>query len=220
MSAISPSDERLTDEVYALLEKLPRLNHETPSSQLPSNGIYVFFERGELIRRKNTVRYRIVRVGTHSGHNRFQNRIRQHYGRVRSLGGNKNTSVFRKHVGGALLRKSNPRDPRLQDWLEQDGPSFDEIEQKVSCALRKNFTFSCFSVDRQEERAVLERGLIALLAQRPLGTPSANWLGRFAASEEVRRSGLWNSQHVNGWRLTHDEFRRLSELVSLTLGKG
>lgn len=210
---------QMIEEVYALIRLLPRLNHRTLRKQLPANGIYVFFERGEVVQWRSRVIDRIVRVGTHRGDGRFRTRIRQHYGKVRSLGGNKNSSVFRKHVGGALLRKANPHDPRLEEWLAQGGPSFNEVEELVSRALREGFTFSCFRVDSPGERLALERGLIALFASYPLGQPSADWLGLYAADERLRRSGLWNTQGTGAEPLTLAEFSRLEDLVKETLAE-
>jgi len=48
---------------------------------------------------------------------------------------------------------------------------------------------------------VIERNSIALLSNFntpdvPLDPPSPNWLGRWADRELVRRSGLWNVNHV------------------------
>jgi len=105
----------------------------------------------------------------------------------------------------------------LTDWLAQGSPSFPEVEEMVSRVLREKFTFCCFGVDQRRERLSLERGLIALFAQYPLGQPSPNWLGRFAASEKIRRTGLWNTQHIDAEPLTGEEFRRLEQLVKAAL---
>lgn len=206
-------NNHLTESLYTLLQPLPRFNHLTPRNLLPPNGIYIFFENQETIGTTD----RIVRVGTQKKDGRFKNRIRQHYGYVNSLKGNKNGSIFRKHLGGALLRKDNPSDPRLKDWLKQDGPTFIEVEENVSRVLRGDFTFSCFTVDSPEERLSLEKGLIALLAQFPLGEPSATWLGSYASSEDIRRCGLWNTQHINAQPLTLEEFQRVEQLVNTTM---
>jgi len=90
----------------------------------------------------------------------------------------------------------------------------------VSRELQARFTFCCFEVDDAECRKSLESGLIALLAQCPLGTPSANWLGGYAASEKVVRSGIWNSQRIEAEPLTAREFQKLSDLVTITIEKG
>ncbi len=122
-------------------------------------------------------------------------------------------------MGGALLRKANLQDSRLQEWLKQGGRSFPEVEEMVSRVLQENLTFSCFRADQKEERLVLEKRLVALLVQYPLGQPSADWLGRYAASEEIRSSGVWNTQHIHAEPLTDQEFRRVEQLVKATLAE-
>lgn len=204
----------ITSRVYTLIAPLPRYDHHTPTEQLPKNGIYLFFERGEVVQRRNKILQRIVRVGTHKKNGLFSRRIRQHYGRVASLGGNKNASVFRRHLGGALLRRLDLSDPRLEEWLTQGAPTFPEVESMVSLLLRFDFAFSCLRVDREGERLDLERSLIALLAQHPLGRPSRTWLGAYAASERIRESGLWNTQHLGGEPLTREKLTRLEKLIT------
>jgi hypothetical protein len=206
-----------TAAVYALVRSLPRLNHEARSPDLPPNGIYLFFERGETVKREGQTYDRIVRIGTHRQDGRFPARIRQHYGHVFSLRGNKNSSVFRKHLGGALMRRVDTSDQRIGPWLIQGGPSFPEVEESVSRLLRECFTFACFRVDLREDRMLLESGLIALLAQHPLGQPSEDWLGHHAASEEIRRTGLWNTQRVDAVPLTDEEVQRFERLVQAAL---
>ncbi len=159
---------------------------------------------------------RIVRIGTHRVDGRFSKRIRQHYGNRNSLRGNKNGSIFRKHLGAALVRKKNPRDPRLKDWLSQGGPSFTEIEEFVSETLRSMFTFVFIPVEQSERRLILERGLIALLAKYPLGGSSKQWLGYHAASKEIRNSGLWNTQHIDATPLSDNEYDDLTRFAYRT----
>jgi len=206
--------------VYELAHLLPRRDHVTPSRALPLDGLYLFFERGELVDCSGRAVDRIVRVGTHRMNGRFRKRIRQHYGRVRSLGGNRDESIFRKHVGTALLRKAGPCDTELNDWLAGNGPSSPALEAEVSQTLRDNFTFVCVRVDDGGRRRCLERGLIALLAQHPLGSPSAGWLGHHAFADEIRSSGLWNVQHIADDPITPTDFGQLSGLVQATLAEG
>ena len=50
------------------------------------------------------------------------------------------------------------------------------------------------------ERAFIERNSIALLSASsnpPTDAPSPDWLGRHSTRERVRRSGLWNNNHVD-----------------------
>lgn len=207
------------DEVYALLQNLPRFDHLTPKGELPDNGIYLFFEKGETVSWRQQQVPRVVRVGTHRKDGRFPTRIRQHYGHVNSLRGNKNGSVFRKHVGGALLRKSDLRDPRLKPWLGQKGGSFPEVEEEVSQILRENFTFSCVRVDEAADRLALERGLIALLAQHSPWKPSQNWLGHHAANKKIRECGLWNVQRTTSQPLSSNELRQLRQFIEVTFDR-
>ena len=205
--------------VHELARLLPRRDHVTPSQSLPLDGLYLFFERGELAECRGLTVDRIVRVGTHRVNGRFRKRVLQHYGPVSPLGGNRRGSIFRKHVGAALLRKADPYDTGLKDWLAKNGPPFPTLEAEVSRTLRGNFTFVCFPVDNREERLRLEGGLIALLAQHPLRGPSTGWLGRHALAGEIRSSGLWNVQHIADDPITPADLERLSELVQVTLAE-
>jgi hypothetical protein len=72
----------------------------------PGKGVYFFFETGE-IRRESGIGPRVVRVGTHalasSSRATLRQRLFQHRGNAGDRGGNHRGSVFRKHVGFALL---------------------------------------------------------------------------------------------------------------------
>lgn len=53
---------------------------------------------------------------------------------------------------------------------------------------------------KQSHRKVIETNAIALLSgagPEPIDPPSPDWLGRWADREAVRRSGLWNVNHVD-----------------------
>ncbi len=189
--------DSITRWAYQTLNQLDCHTWQTQSWMGPHNGIYVFYEKGETVTDGGHTWDRIVRIGTHRRDGNFRARIRQHYGPAKTLGGNKNSSVLRKHLGGAIMRRRDPEDPRLSDWLKPGGPTFREIEEDVSRSLRDHFTFVCFRVDDAADRLALESGLIALMAQAPLGPPTSGWLGRFAASPAIRRSGLWNTQCID-----------------------
>lgn len=197
--------------LYDLTIALPRFNSETPSKGLVRNGIYLFYETGETIAHCDQMLDRIVRVGTHKVENGFRQRVRQHFRN------NKNGSVFRRHLGGALLAQDDPGDPRIPVWVKQKTPPDQDVEARVSSTLAERFTFSCFAVETERERLDLERGLIALLAQHA-NQHSERWLGQWAASPVVRRSSLWNTQQVDAEPLTESEFERLERAISLTLG--
>jgi len=205
--------DRRVEELYGLLAELPRCAHETPRAALPSDGIYFFFEADEQVEIGGTALDRVVRVGTHRVDGRFPTRIRQYYGYRGSLGGNKNGSVFRKHLGGALLRRADPADPRLAEWIAQGGDSYPEVEEAVSRRLRESFTFVWVRVPSKETRLSLESGLIALLAQHCTGAASSDWLGLHALAPAIVSSGLWNTQHVASPVLTEDQLLQLRQLA-------
>jgi hypothetical protein len=162
-----------------------------PNQELPSKGIYFFYEDGELCERDGVRLERIVRVGTHRGQGNLPGRLHYHYY------GNKNGSVFRKHMGGAILAQADPNDPRLSTWLAQDTPTLAEVESQVSQILRNRFRFRCIRVDDANQRLALEECLIGTLSGCAYCRPSATWLGKFARDEKIRLSGLWNSQHTD-----------------------
>ena len=201
-----------TQQIYALIDRFyqVRFNHTTPISEMPASGVYLFFEKGEKIDIDGILYDRIVRVGTHRKDGNFPGRIRQHYGNKGNLNGNKNGSVFRLHIGGAIMRKQDPDDSRLPGWLKQMGPSDPDIENDVSRTLRENFSFACFPVATKEERLSLESGLISLLAQHPLGKPSPSWLGNHSARPVIRSTGLWNTQETDKKPLDDHQLARVA----------
>ena len=151
---------------------------------------------------------RIVRVGTHIKQDNFQKRIRCHYN------GNKNGSVFRKHLGGAIIARDNQNDPRLSSWLAK-GTNFPETEGRVNELLRKDFGFRRVRVDDPNERLRFEKCLIATLSGCEYCRHSANWLGIHAKDPRIEQSGLWNIRHTRSVSplLDGDWFSRFEQLL-------
>src|SRR5437588_12166895 len=100
------------DRLYDLLGRLERAIGGTRTLAechgrlgWPRRGVYFFFEPGEL-RRGGTPR--VTRVGTHAltatSKATLWGRLAQHRGRS-SGGGNHRGSIFRRHVGAALLAR-------------------------------------------------------------------------------------------------------------------
>jgi hypothetical protein len=130
------------------------------------NGIYIFYDKNE----QGHCGDRIVRIGTHKKDNNLRTRMRQHFG------GNKKSSVFRKHIGRALLHKDNHEA---------------EIENKISEYLKNNFYFRLLEVDSKEKRLLLEQRLIGTVSKCEDCKPSESWLGNSSPTKEIRESGLW-----------------------------
>lgn len=177
----------------------------------PRRGVYFFFEPGEL---RRSGRPRITRVGTHAVSEGSQtslwNRLSQHRGTAKGLG-NHRGSVFRLHVGGALLDRDNTLTPKPSTWgFKSSAPSsqarLDEqhIERAVSAYIGQ-MPFTWVAVDDPptslSHRRVIERNALGLLSaahDAKLESASPAWLGRFCRSPEVRASGLWNIDCVSG----------------------
>jgi hypothetical protein len=76
------------------------------------------------------------------------------------------------------------------------------LEREVSKIIG-NMRFLWLSIEDEpgpeSRRRYVEKNLIALLSNynKPaLDPPSTTWLGRFCNRERVRKSGLWNQNHV------------------------
>ena len=148
-----------------------------------------------------------MRVGTHRGEKRLANRLKLHYaGRARR-------SVFRRHVGNALVRAglvvAIP-----SDAAPVDSDQFDpELESLISARFAETFIFSVLRVDEVSDRLRLEAGLIASLSSEPAAPPSKNWLGHHSTVRVVRESGLWNKHHVGGTPLAFADFELLRRSI-------
>lgn len=186
----------------------------------PQRGVYFFFEPGE--ERSSGHGLRIVRVGTHAlkkhSHTTLWSRLRTHRGPLsgkRPGGGNHRGSIFRLHLGTAILRKEGLRE-RYPTWgIGSSAPVEVEdhehfIEKKVSRHIR-SMPFLWLKVDDapgpQSQRAYVEQNSIALLSNygkletgSAIDPPSTGWLGFYCNSEKVHRSGLWNADHVTEGR--------------------
>lgn len=181
--------------IHELLEILPIWRE--PLGNLPRNGIYFFYEAGEYT--SHTCNLRIVRIGTHGAGRTLRERLNDHYN------GNREGSIFRKHLGSALLKFSGASDEQIKEWMRRrkgnvNWQRFDRVEDEVSAVLRSKFHFRVVNVDDVYERKSFEERIIAIIAACPICKPSENWFGRFAWSIKIRESGLWNSNFVNSPR--------------------
>ncbi len=217
-------------EFYRILEQLAarlggprRLRDCGGSSGCPLQGIYFFFEDGE--NRADGSR-RVARVGTHAltptSKATLWGRLRQHRGQLAGRnpgGGNHRASVFRRHVGAALIRRDGLPEDLLASWLDRHRPPREHANQEASIEREVSrhigaMPFLWLSVPGRADRGYLESNSIALLSCLTGGPelPSASWLGRYAGRAEIRGSGLWNVHHVTG--LYEPRFlQRLAQLV-------
>lgn len=197
------------------LESLPRqgarLSHLPGKALLPHRGVYFFREAGELLSGGSL---RVVRVGTHAvsagSQSSLHSRLKTHLG-SKSGSGNHRGSIFRLHLGHAMLKKENHTIPTwgvgsVAPPELRENPMAQEAElmweMKVSDRIG---AMTILWVDVPDEpsatsmRAFIERNAIALLSnQRSPFTPaSETWLGCHSPREEIRASLLWNLKHVD-----------------------
>ncbi len=198
---------RILDQLAAKLGGPRCLRDCTGRSGCPPQGLYFFYEDGE---NRADGSPRVVRIGTHAltetSKATLWGRLRQHRGQLTGRnpgGGNHRASVFRRHVGAALIQRDGLPDDLLSSWLDRHRPPSErvsqeaDIEREVSHHLRA-MPFLWLSVPGQAGRGYLERNSIALLSCLTGGPdlPRTSWLGHYAERAEIRRSGLWNVRHV------------------------
>jgi len=176
----------------------------------PERGVYFFFEPDEYRASSSTVT-RVVRVGTHAlkagSRATIWNRLSQHRGTANPYGGNHRGSIFRLLVGQALMH----RDPSLKSNSWGRGSTAQKeirqgevpLEQKVSDFLGE-MTLVVLPVPDlagpNSLRGLIERNSIALLSaynDPEDDQPREGWLGSHSGRPKVRRSGLWNNNHVD-----------------------
>ena len=215
-----------TRRFYELLDRLEsrvggtrRLAECTGRMDWPQRGLYFFCEAGEE-RSGSGVGLRVVRIGTHGlnagSRSALWGRLSQHRGTSRGTG-NHRGSIFRL-LGGIALARQNGTDPP-PSWGVGSDPGTAarrlgvdrarvksaeaDLEARVSRYIGE-MPFLWLDVGDEpgsaSQRGLIERNAIALLSgygERALDPPSVGWLGQFSDRERVRRSGLWNNNHVD-----------------------
>lgn len=205
-----------------------RLGEARLTSDFPSRGVYFFFEDTEL--RRNGIASRVVRVGTHAvskgSSSTLWNRLRTHRG-TDAGGGSHRSSIFRLHVGNALMDREPGRwsAPAWGVGGSADKPTREaegSLELEVSRTLR-SMSFLVLDVSDEpsasSDRSYIERNSIAILTQvgRVIDPSSPDWLGAHSDRQSIRSSGLWNLDHV-GVEYDPTFLDVLSFYVDVTLG--
>jgi len=190
--------------------------HNLSQASLPDQGVYVFLNPSEKNFRGE--KSRIVRIGTHAvsegSKATLKERLSNHLGPKNGAGSHRG-SVFRLHVGRAMLEQSASYST-LPSWGDGQNTTT-EIraleaghEAKVSEYLSRLDVLiipASDAANKQSIRADIERQLIALCSQdyQSIDQPAPDWLGQWSPAEPIRRSGLWNVRDVAG---TYDGFGR------------
>jgi hypothetical protein len=158
--------------------------------------------------------HRVVRVGTHAvsigSKSTLHSRLKTHLGN-RDGFGNHRGSIFRLHLGNALLRKENREIPTWGIGSTappelRGNPSARDAEaaweRRVSQYIGEMTVLWIEVPDEPSSksiRAFIERNAIALLSNRlsPIVSASSGWLGQYSPRNEIRASLLWNLKHVD-----------------------
>lgn len=203
------------EALYGLLDELSqkvggakRLADCHGKMNWPRRGIYFFFEPEEF--RAYQPAQRIVRIGTHAvslgSKTTLWNRLYAHRG-SKSGGGNHRVSIFRRHVGKAMLNREGNTSFRHWGQGSSASPAIkqaeDPLERRISAYIG-NMPFLWLKVDdepsKTSQRGFIERNAIALLAgangQSPVDAASSSWLGQHSDHEKIRHSGLWNLNYI------------------------
>jgi hypothetical protein len=179
----------------------------------PTQGVYFFFEDGE---QREVGGPRVVRVGTHAvsagSKTTLWNRLSAHRGTIggaKAGGGNHRASVFRLHIGKALLARGEFDQKAAARWgVGASAPkAIHEAEHPIELAVSK---YICAmpvlwvgvpgDAGTTSDRKLIEANAIALLTNlgcEPIDPPSPGWLGNFSPHPAIRESGLWNVHHVD-----------------------
>ncbi|MCA0401557.1 MAG: hypothetical protein LCH38_12160 [Proteobacteria bacterium] len=177
------------------------------TSPVPKRGVYLFLDPDEPnLRRRGP---RVVRIGTHAvsagSQASLRGRLRNHLGPSNAIG-NHRGSIFRLHVGRAML-EAGAGHASLPSWGDGQDAKTDikALEQahelEVSNYLQR-LELVLFDVDdppsKDSLRARIEAQLIALFSDglKVLDRPSSAWLGRHSPVISIRQSGLWNVRGV------------------------
>jgi len=222
--------------LHEQLEQLPLIRFPFELEQLPKNGIYFFYEKGEIWGHGGN-KLRIVRIGTHKEGN-FRSRIREHYLLDESKMNFDSAkpapherSIFRKNIGRALLNKT--KDDYLKIWeidfttkksreefgYERDIEKEKKIESDITRILKEKFSFRFIKFDSQVKRMGtkgLESSLIGTVANCGLCRPSLNWLGNYSPKMEIKNSGLWLVQHLKNKGITEEDKATILEAITKT----
>ena len=203
---------QMLEKTYAALEPL----WAQPTSFLrfadakgsgwPSAGLYIFSDPHES-RLFSKGAQKIIRIGTHGvsdgSASTLWQRLKAHKGDLSGLG-NHRTSIFRLHVGTALIARDRLDCPSWGTVTKPDTHQLtqeEKIERLVSQYIAELYVSVLPITDvpsKRSDRAYIEQNLIAIMSgyPAPVECASDRWLGLHCANLAVRRSSLWNVNHT------------------------
>lgn len=178
----------------------------------PPRGLYLIFEPDELLqsRKFKPLVHRVTRIGTHAvskgSKTSLWDRLSTHRG-TNAGGGNHRSSIFRLHVGAALIARSPTKWP-VPTWGKgQIAPKETQhnerqLEAEVSKIIGQMRVLWLDIPDEAgpgSDRAFLERNAIGVVSRANVvaGRHDPRWLGYDSPNINIALSGLWNLNHLN-----------------------
>jgi hypothetical protein len=158
--------------------------------------------------------WHICRVGTHAislgSKSTLRARLRAHLG-TRTGNGNHRGSIFRLHVGNALLRRDQreivtwgngavtPHELRSSEALREAEAQHEQQVSEYIGQLPVLWLAVPDEASPSSERSIIERNAIALLSHSAHSRTAMpeEWLGAYSPRREIRESRLWNLNYVN-----------------------
>lgn len=173
----------------------------------PRRGVYFIVDFNEKSLISNGFP-RIVRVGTHAvsigSKSTLWNRLKTHKG-TGDGGGNHRGSIFRLHVGNAIIKKEGIICDTWgigQNTTKDNREKEREMEQRVSAYIGQ-LGVIVLDVDdlpsAASARAFIEKNSISLLSSinSSFNFATMNWLGNYSPRSEIVNSCLWNINYIN-----------------------
>jgi hypothetical protein len=208
--------KEICEQLHKIFNDLKRISFPFNDEEIPFNGIYILFEKGENAHGGD----RVVRIGTHTGQDNLRNRLKEHF-----LNENKDRSIFRKNIGRAILNKN--QDDFIKQWeltplireVRESHPEIDfekqkQIEKLVTKYIQDNFSFIVFRIDDKDERLKIESKIISNISLCEGCRQSINWLGNFSPKDKIKESGLWlvNELYKDGF--SKEELEELKKILN------
>lgn len=198
------------------------------SAKWPRRGLYIFCDpRHRRMFKPNT--FKIIRIGTHAvskgSASSLWQRLKNHKGQ-QDGSGNHRGSIFRLHVGSALMSTQSIMCPSWgvgMSAIEDIRTRETALEMAVSKYLA---SLQVVALDVNDEpsklsdRAYIEQNMIALLSGRagPVEIADESWLGYHCKNKAVRRASLWNVDYTE---LDYDPafLDVVERYIAVTIGK-
>ena len=219
-------------ELHEALECLPVFRYPFDYHDMPSTGIYFFYEEGETCKFDDE-KPRIVQAGTHKKNN-FCSRMRDHYVSYSKMNFDPHkspphdSSIFRKNLGRAILNKEHnaylevwnidftTRKNRDAMWHLRNIDEDMSVEIEVSRLLEEKFSFRFVIMGNEIERKEMKSKIIGTLSKCSCCCSSENWLGRHSPIGKIQKSGLWLVRHLESEGLSDIDMKKISECIITT----